>query len=29
MIDYELEPDLSVEEFIDVLVRSTWRNAVR
>jgi GNAT superfamily N-acetyltransferase len=23
MIDYELEPDLSVEEFIDVLVRST------
>jgi predicted N-acetyltransferase YhbS len=23
MIDYQLEPDLSVEEFIDVLVRST------
>jgi len=23
MIDYRLEPDLSVEEFIDVLVRST------
>jgi ribosomal protein S18 acetylase RimI-like enzyme len=23
MIDYQLEPDLSVEEFIDLLVRST------
>jgi GNAT superfamily N-acetyltransferase len=23
MIDYELEPDLSVEEFVDVLVRSS------
>ncbi len=23
MIDYQLEPDLSVEEFIDVLLRST------
>ena len=23
MIDYQLEPQLSVEEFIDVLVRST------